>query len=121
MNTDKEYIQKAREASNIAIVSQNEEGVVSHYMDDIIVISGEGGKHAGKKNLTKIWKQLFAQTVTLFERLPSEIVIAESGALAWETGVWKYKDGKMGGNYAAMWCKTGNTWKTRSELFVSLD
>jgi ketosteroid isomerase-like protein len=121
MKTDREYIQEAREASNLAIISQNAEGVASHYMDDIIVISGEGGKHVEKKNLTKIWKQMFAQKVTLFERLPTEIVVGDTASLAWETGVWKYKDGKKGGSYAAMWCKLGNTWKTRSELFVSLD
>ncbi|KAA5536384.1 DUF4440 domain-containing protein [Taibaiella lutea] len=119
--TDKEYIENARKASNAAIVANDADGVTVHYMEDIIVISGEGGKHAGKKNLVKIWKQMFASGITLFERLPSEITIADSGKLAWETGIWKYKDGAKGGNYSAMWCKKGNTWKTRTELFVSLD
>lgn len=119
--TDKEYIETARNASNTAIAAKDAAGVVTHYMEDIIVISGEGGKHTGKKSLTKIWSQLFAQNITLFERLPSEIIIADSGKLAWESGIWKYKDGGKGGSYAAMWCKEGAVWKTRSELFVSLD
>ena len=121
MNQDKEYIENARKASNAAIVAKDTNGVTSYYMEDITVISGEGGKHAGKKNLIKIWNQMFAQNIVLFERLPNEIVIADSGKLAWETGIWKYKNGAKGGNYSAMWCKTGNVWKTRSELFVSLD
>ena len=119
--TDQEYIETARRSSNAAIAGKDAAGVVIHYMEDIIVISGEGGKHAGKKHLTKIWNQLFAQNITLFERLASEIIIADSGKLAWESGIWKYKDGGKGGSYAAMWCKEGGVWKTRSELFVSLD
>ena len=119
--TDKEYIENARKASNEAIVAKNALGVATHYLEDIIVISGEGGKHVGKKNLIKIWNQMFTQNITLFERLPSEIIVADSGKLAWESGIWKYKDGAKGGRYSAMWCKVGNVWKTRSELFVSLD
>jgi ketosteroid isomerase-like protein len=121
MTDDKTYIQQARAASNAAIAAKDAEGVVVHYMEDILVISGEGGKHAGKKSLTKIWKQMFAQDIVLFERLPSEIIIADSGKLAWESGIWNYKNGAKGGQYSAMWCKAGNVWKTRSELFVSLD
>lgn len=119
--TDKEYIENARKASNAAIAARDADGVAIHYLEDIVVVSGEGGKYSGKKNLLKIWKQIFASGITLFERLPAEIIIGNSGKLAWEKGIWKYKDGADGGQYAAMWCKSGNTWKTRSELFVSLD
>jgi ketosteroid isomerase-like protein len=119
--TDKEYIENARKASNAAIVAKDAEGVTRHYMEDIIVISGEGGKHAGKKSLAKVWKEMFAAHITLFERLPTDIIVGDSGKLAWESGIWKYKDGAKGGNYSAMWCKAGNVWKTRTELFVSLD
>lgn len=119
--TDQEYIKNARKASNAAIALKDVEGVTKHYMEDIIVISGEGGKHAGKKSLAKIWKEMFNAGIVLFERLPAEIIVGDSGKLAWETGIWNYKDGAKGGNYSAMWCKTGNVWKTRTELFVSLD
>jgi ketosteroid isomerase-like protein len=121
MHSDKELIENARKASNAAIVAKNANGVTEHYLEDIIVISGEGGKHAGKKSLTKIWNQMFTQNIVLFERLPSEIIVADSGKLAWESGVWKYVNGAKGGNYSAMWCKVADGWKTRSELFVSLD
>lgn len=119
--TDKEYIENARKASNKAIVAKNAEAVVDFYMDDIIVISGEGGKHAGKKSLLKIWKQMFEQNIVLFERNPDEIIVGDGGELAWEKGIWRYLNNAKGGSYAAMWCKQKGVWKTRSELFVSLD
>lgn len=119
--TDKEYIEQARRASNAAIAAKDPDGVTRHYLDDIIVISGEGGKHSGKKNMVRIWRQMFAENIILFERMPVEIVVADGGALAWESGVWQYANGAKGGNYAAMWCKIKGEWKTRSELFVSLD
>jgi len=119
--TDKEQIESARKLSNIAIAVKDADGVTRHYMEDIIVISGEGGKHAGRKSLTKIWKEMFAADITLFERLPEEIIVGDSGKLAWESGEWRYMDGAKGGKYSAMWCKAGNAWKTRTELFVSLD
>lgn len=118
---DKELIYQSRMASNAAIAGKDAAGVSGYWMEDIVVISGEGGKYVGKKNLLKIWKQMFAQDQSLFERLPAEIIVGEGGQLAWESGHWRYLDGAAGGNYAAMWCKVKGVWMTRSELFVSLD
>ena len=118
---DKDKIIQARLASNKAIAIKDVDGVARFWMDDIVVISGEGGKHSGKKNLVKVWKQLFAAGVPLFERLTAEVIVAESGQLAWESGSWNYLDGASGGSYAAMWRKVNGLWLTRSELFVSLD
>ena len=43
-------------------------------------------------------------------------------SLAWETGQWFAQHSYSGGgNYAAMWRKTGNAWKLAPELFVSLE
>lgn len=108
-------------ASNAAIAQRDVAGVAHYWIEDIVVISGEGGKFVGKKNLTKIWKQMLDQGTPLFERIPTEIKVGEGGTLAWESGQWNYLDGNTGGNYAAMWCKVKGVWMTRSELFVSLD
>lgn len=118
---DKDHIYQSRMASNAAIARRDIMGVSGYWMEDIVVISGEGGKYAGKKNLQKIWKQMFGQDQPLFERLPAEIIVGQGGQLAWESGHWRYLDGAAGGNYAAMWCKVKGVWMTRSELFVSLD
>ena len=119
--TDLLYIKGARAASNAAIANHDAEGVASYWMKDIVVISGEGGQYCGKNNLLKTFKKMFAGSSSVFERLPSEIIIAESGLLAWETGSWNYKNETLRGNYSAMWRKINGIWLTQSELYVSLD
>lgn len=119
--TEKDKIYLSRMASNAAIAKRDVVGVARYWMEDIVVISGEGGKYVGKKNLAKVWKEMLDQGTPLFERLPTEIKVGEAGDLAWESGEWNYLDGNAGGNYAAMWCKIKGAWMTRSELFVSLD
>jgi ketosteroid isomerase-like protein len=118
---DKEKIYQSRMVSNAAIAQRDVTGVAQYWMEDIVVISGEGGKFVGKKDLVKIWKQMLDQGTPLFERIPIEIKVGEGGTLAWESGQWNYLDGNAGGNYAAMWYKIKGVWMTRSELFVSLD
>lgn len=114
-------IQTSRENSNAAILKGDAAGVAKYWMDDIIVISGEGGQYAGKKLLLKVFAEMFQQDRPVFERIPSVITIGDSGVLAWESGEWNYKTEKFRGNYSAMWRKIKGKWLTQSELFVSLD
>lgn len=114
-------IQASRENSNAAILKGDAAGVAQYWMDDIIVISGEGGQYAGKKLLLKVFTEMFQEDRPVFERIPSVITIGDSGVLAWETGEWNYKTEKFRGNYSAMWRKIKGKWLTQSELFVSLD
>lgn len=114
-------IQASRENSNAAILKGDAAGVAQYWMDDIIVISGEGGQYAGKKLLLKVFTEMFQEDRPVFERIPSVITIGDSGVLAWETGEWNYKTEKFRGNYSAMWRKVKGKWLTQSELFVSLD
>ena len=114
-------IKASRENSNAAILKGDAAGVAQYWMDDIIVISGEGGQYAGKKLLLKVFTEMFQEERPVFERIPSLITIGDSGVLAWETGEWNYKTEKFRGNYSAVWRKIKGKWLTRSELFVSLD
>ncbi|WP_316820964.1 nuclear transport factor 2 family protein [Pedobacter gandavensis] len=118
---EEEAIRLSRMDSNMSISNQDVAGVAKYWMDDIIVISGEGGQYSGKAKLLKTWKEMFAKKPPLFERIPSSIVIGDSGILAWETGTWNYKTEPFRGNYSAMWRKINGVWLTQSELFVSLD
>ena len=120
-NKDEVYIREARAASNAAIAKHDAEAVARFWMKDIVVISGEGGQYSGKARLLSTFKEMFANSPSVFERLPSEVIIAESGILAWETGTWNYKNESLHGNYSAMWRKINGTWLTQSELYVSLD
>lgn len=115
------YIRMARERSNTAIREHDVSGVSKYWLDDMIVISGEGGQYVGKKVLVAVFTEMFAENPPVFERVPAEITIGDSGILAWETGTWNYKTEKFRGNYSAMWRKVNGTWLTQSELFVSLD
>lgn len=49
------------------------------------------------------------------------IVISSNDSLAWETGYWTAEHSySKGGNYSAMWRRSGDSWKLASELFVAL-
>lgn len=114
-------IRLARQHSNTAILNSNVAGVAQYWMDDMIVISGEGGQYIGKKVLVEVFTEMFAENPPVFERIPETITIGDSGILAWETGTWNYKTAAFRGNYSAMWRKVKGKWLTQSELFVSLD
>lgn len=58
----------------------------------------------------------------LYIRTPTAIVISKNDSLTWETGHWTAEHSySKGGNYSAMWRKTGNAWKLAAELFVALE
>lgn len=121
MKADIENIKQSRENSNAAIIKCDVPGIAKYWMDDIIVISGEGGQYIGKKVLIKVFKEMFISDPPVFERIPSAVTIGDSDVLAWETGTWNYKTETFRGNYSAMWRKIKGEWLIQSELFVSLD
>lgn len=114
-------IRERREDSNRAISERDVPGIAQYWMDDIIVISGEGGQYIGKKLLVQVFKDMFKTQPPLFVRRPQDIIIGESQVLAWETGEWEYNTDSFRGNYSAMWRKVAGQWLIQSELFVSLD
>jgi ketosteroid isomerase-like protein len=114
-------IKQRRKDSNRAIYERDVPGIAQYWMDDIIVISGEGGQYIGKKLLVQVFKDMFKTDPPVFERHPAEVIIGESEVLAWETGTWEYKTDSFRGNYSAMWRKVAGEWLIQSELFVSLD
>ena len=118
---DEACIRQARAASNAAIAKHDAEAAARFWMKDIIVISGEGGQYSGRNSLLKTFKKMFESSASVFERIPAEIIVAESSILAWETGSWKYLEEPLWGNYSAMWRKINGKWLIQSELFVSLD
>lgn len=119
--TEEQLIWQSRANSNEAILKCDVAGIAQYWMDDMIVISGEGGQYIGKALLVQVFTEMFATHPPVFERIPSEIVIADSGILAWECGAWNYKTDSFRGNYSAMWRKINGRWLMQSELFVSLD
>lgn len=118
---DVQLIRECRMHSNAAIARKDADAVAKYWMADFIQIAGDGSLSKGKTKVLSEWKLMFKQSSPLFERLPDEIVINESGTMAWEKGKWNYKNEKYHGNYSAMWKKVRGEWLTQSELYVSLN
>ena len=114
-------IEQSRFDSNACILRKDVDGVSKYWMSDFIQIAGDGSSSTGKDLIAADWKYMFAHSTPVFERIPEEIIIAESGDMAWERGKWDYKNDKYYGNYAAMWRKVKGKWLTQTELYVSLN
>jgi hypothetical protein len=120
-------IKHARNFSNKSMAQHDMAGVSSHWLNEFIVIGGNGGGNIGKDSATARLKRQLDQTPGLtYVRTPKEIIISDADTLAFETGKWiglKTNDKNpkwLGGNYSAMWLKRNGIWKLRSELFVTL-
>lgn len=114
-------IKISRIASNEAIAKKDVDGVSKFWTSDFTQVAGDGSHTVGKKRIAEEWKYMFAKSSPLFERLPDEIVISESGNIAWEKGTWNYKNDVHFGNYSAMWHKIKGQWMTKAEFYVSLN
>jgi len=114
-------IEQSRIDSNACILKKDVDGVSKYWLPDFIQVAGDGSSSTGKEVIAADWKYMFAHGTTVFERIPEEIIIAESGDMAWERGKWDYKNDKYYGNYAAMWRKIKGKWLTQTELYVSLN
>jgi ketosteroid isomerase-like protein len=117
-------IRKARQASNDAIVRRDLEGVSKFWLDDFVIIRGNGTVEIGKSRNALMWKKIIEETPqTYFERIPSEIIISKNNPnLAWESGTWKgFNTYSKGGRYSAQWKKKDGEWKLQAELFVALE
>ena len=120
LNHDASLIKASRMASNEAILKKDVAGVSKYWLSDFVQIAGDGSHTTGKSKIVADWKDMFANSNPVFKRLPNDIVIAESGDVAWEQGKWDYPFDGYRGNYSAMWRKVKGTWLTQCELYVSL-
>jgi len=121
---DSELIRNARTASNEAIARKDVEGIAKFWLDDFVIVRGSGAVLAGKEENKANWVKIFTETPkSVFERIPSEIVISKNNPdLAWESGTWKgYNTYSSGGRYSAQWKKAAGEWKLQAELYVALE
>jgi ketosteroid isomerase-like protein len=116
-----EIIKQSRLASNAYILKKDVQGVSQFWLDDFLQIAGDGSYTVGKTQIIKDWRYMFKYSSPIFERLPIEIQISESGDKAWEKGRWQYTNEKFKGNYSATWHKIKGIWLTKCEHYVSLD
>ena len=115
-------IRAARTASNDAIARHDAEGIVRDMLTDYSIVTGRGQHVQGKDTLRAFWEESFRRMPGVtYIRTPESIVISSNDSLAWETGYWTAEHSySKGGNYSAMWRRSGDSWKLASELFVAL-
>jgi len=98
-------------------------------VDDYHLIMGSSGDvDSGGDAATRGYadEEFKDPTFVTYRRIPTSIVIAESGKRIAETGrfegIWRKPDGTMRrtGVYLAMWIPYGGTWRLKSEAFVTL-
>ena len=115
-------IKSLRNVSNECIAKRDADGLSVNYLEDYVLITGNGSQLIGKDTVMVTWKEMFKSIPEIsFVRTPTEISINEQILLAWETGNWTgVNTYSKGGNYSAMWRHTNSGWKLQAELFVAL-
>jgi uncharacterized protein (TIGR02246 family) len=121
-------IRDVRNKSNKAIAAHDLEAVTETLTPDVVITSGNGTVLVGRDSVRARFRRIFADT-TFIDYLRTSDSITVSTArpeLAAEHGHWMGRfhtaNGieDVGGVYLAMWRRTGEGWRIRSELFVSL-
>ena len=119
-------IRNARAHSNRSIARRNLLGVADSLAEDFNVILGDGTFVPTRGAYLKLFRQGFdsPKTSLTYERIPDRVETAADASLASEQGHWIAKDFSgtttHTGTYSAMWRPTSESWKLRSELFVTL-
>ncbi|SOD82701.1 YybH family protein [Spirosoma fluviale] len=126
-SADATLIRALRKQSNLAIEHRDISGFGETMMPEIDVTRGSGSHVSGRDSvLASVAVQFKDPDFLGYVRMPDSIQVSTSNPLAAEHGHWtgrfKRPDGiqLITGTYLSMWRKTGQGWKIRSELFVSL-
>jgi len=124
--SDEAAILRAREHSNRSIARRNLLGVGDSLSDDYVGVIGDGTFVPSRAEYLRLFKQGFdrpRQSMT-YVRTPEVVNVADDRNLAAENGRWTatLPSGSVAsiGSYAAMWRRTQDGWKIRSEIFVTL-
>jgi ketosteroid isomerase-like protein len=127
-DTPESQIRAARERYNLAIKSQQLDGMADLYAPDYHLISGRGDRRQGPQAQLEMWRQTFEDDPTFnCQRTPEEVNVNADWGLAREVGTWlcaQTVDGtpaQYAGVYAAKWQTTvGSGWVLQSEVFTTM-
>ncbi|MDX1333488.1 MAG: nuclear transport factor 2 family protein [Robiginitalea sp.] len=121
---EQEQVRQLRDASNRAMKAYDHKKVLSFLTEDVLTTTGNGTLLTGRAALAEYIEKNSGSNM-YFVRIPDQIQTGPSRA--WEQGTWKGYDPEqgpepvVGGNYAAMWVKQRETWRIKSQLFVTLE
>jgi ketosteroid isomerase-like protein len=124
---DEANIRAARAHSNRSIARRNLLGVGDSLAENFVAVIGDGTFVPSRAAYLKLFKQGFdaPKTSLTYERLPDHIDVSSDSSLASEQGHWIATDIHNKtvyiGTYMAMWQRTADAWKIRSELYVTLE
>jgi hypothetical protein len=122
-------VRALRAESNAAIAAHDVNRLRSVLDNDYHGIQGTSGEldSGGEATARSYGNEEFKDpTFITYRRTPGSIVMAQSGKRIAETGhwvgIWRESDGIMRktGVYLAMWIPSGDTWRLKSESFVTL-
>lgn len=124
-NNPEADIRAARERSNRAIATRNLKDFAETLDSDAVIVRGNGVFVGSKREYVALFEKDFADSRrVVYRRTPEKIDLSHAAPLAAEYGRWEglNPDGTVGygGTYFAMWRRTDQGWKIRSELFVVL-
>jgi hypothetical protein len=122
-------VRAQRAESNAAIKARDAHRLRKLFDDDYHGIQGtsgaldSGGEAAARSYADEEFKD---PTFITWRRTPTSVVAASSGKRVAESGlwegIWRKSDGTMRktGVYLAMWIPSNDTWRLKSEAFVTL-
>jgi len=122
-------VRAQRTASNDAIAAHDAGRLRVVLADDYLGIQGTSGEldSGGDATARSYGDAEFKDpTFVTYRRTPSTVALARSGKRVAETGrwqgIWHKADGAMRktGLYLAVWIPVGETWRLKSETFVTL-
>ena len=123
---DEAQIRAARVFSNQSIKRRNLLGVGDSLAENFVAVIGDGSFVPSRAEYLKLFQQDFnsPKTSLRYERITDTVEISATKPLAAEQGHWIGTDANGNivytGTYMAMWRHTGDGWKIRSELYVTL-
>jgi ketosteroid isomerase-like protein len=124
--SDEALIRDTRKASNAAIQRRDIKAFAASLGEDLVVTRSDGTLVPSRSAYVERFAGLFADPkAILFERIADKVAVSKALPLAAEMGHWVafHPDGSRAysGTYMAMWRKTTEGWKIRSELYVRLE
>ena len=117
-------IRKIDAAWSHATETKDLDGTVAPYAADGSVLPFNAPIATGAVAIRQVWSSLISKPGFHLTFVPTKIVVAESGEIAWEVGTFELKLNDAQGNpvtmlgkYVVTWKKDGGTWKAAADIF----